>query len=523
MKKLIAITLLLCLITTAFGASLSDIKDEHITYKHSIMYARAEAHRIGMDAVIDYLGEQVTDDLQTSYDAFVGYYDDLENAKNAEDFNALLEARTAMIKNAEDFRVEAKEILGEDVATARLQIAAALIAAENELAANEKSVYDKHVIFYLASFDLGTEMGDNAITKLNEQNIDTTQLTEEINEIKSMRTTLESKMNTAYEACIGDLILVCDTTEHADYVDYRKQTHNAFRNFTHHAWQTTHMHWITKAQDRVDKERARLNEATDVNTTELETKLDEIDVKLDEAKTALEAGDWETARTTMQDARKLHVEYIKLAITVLKKKVNTGRLKVWETVGNTTEKLIDNLDAKGFNVSAHKLKLVDAKTAYNEAETACANEDSTECNTAIEKVRGIYTELKALAKPVRTTNKVRSLNSSNVKPVKPHKVAKPLKNAISNTSTSDVNTTTLTTIDANTTNVDTTEGNDNDTTGSEKYVVKYENGSTVEGAVVLVNADGTTNVLIDNVTVDIISQDGNTIIISETNSSEVTA
>ena len=89
MKKLLATTLLLCLLTPAFASSFHDNDAKRIEYRYSIMFARSEAHRIGMEAVLDYSGESTTNELQDSYDEFVGYYDELESAKNAVDFTAL--------------------------------------------------------------------------------------------------------------------------------------------------------------------------------------------------------------------------------------------------------------------------------------------------------------------------------------------------------------------------------------------------------------------------------------------------
>ena len=295
---------------SAFAAQLSDTNDERIEYRYSIMYARSEAHRIGMGAVLEYLGDSVTTDLQDAYDSFVGAYDGLEDAVAAEDFDALWDTRLEMIDVAEDFRTEAREILGDDTAAARAAVAAALLENEEYLASLEKDVYDNHVDLVLNIFDNGVEVSEEKLAGLEEQGADTTDAEAELDEVKGMRGTLEEKLGDAYDACIGDLILVCDSDEFTDYVEYRRQTHEGFKEVARLALQAAHMNWVDKMRERLDADEEKLL-ALDIDTTEYEEDLEEIRALLGEAEALYADGDFAGGRDKTREARELYVDALK--------------------------------------------------------------------------------------------------------------------------------------------------------------------------------------------------------------------
>ena len=125
-----------------------------------------------------------------------------------------------------------------------------------------------------------------------------------------MRTTLKDKMDDAYDTCIGDLFLVCNSAEHAEYVSYRNQTRHQFREVARLALKAAHMHWVDRMRDRLDEDEEKLL-SLDINaTTYLET-LDEIRAVLDEVEELYDASEFQEGHELTREAHQLYVDALR--------------------------------------------------------------------------------------------------------------------------------------------------------------------------------------------------------------------
>ena len=319
MKKALAIALLsLLVLPVVMAAAEWDVSKERAEYRYTIIYARAEAHRIGMEAVMDQLGDNVTDDLQAVYDDFVGYYDDLSAAKDASDLDAMADARDEMVSLAADFRTEARTLLGNDTAKARAAVTAALDANEAELAANEKDVYDAHVAYLFKAFDNGVIVAEDRLAKLEERGIDTTSTQAQLDEIVAARAELQTEVDAAYASCIGNLVLVCGTEAHEQYVEYRHEVHSMFKEMHQVSVQAVHLNWIESARNRVENAETRLANTTGADVTEAQASLTSAQIALAAAETAVNSGDFAGARASMQTVRSDYVSAVQSTANAVK-------------------------------------------------------------------------------------------------------------------------------------------------------------------------------------------------------------
>ncbi len=401
MNKILSTALLVCLLSaTALALPMfEETEDARMQYRYSIMFARSEAHKIGMEAVLDYLGDDATEELQAPYNDFVGHYGDLETAKNSVDFDSLWDIRLAMIAEAERFRTEARSILGDDTAGARAAVTAALLDQEDYLATLEEVVYDEHVNVLFAIFDADVGAFENKFAEFRGRGMDPSELEVKLAEIEARRTLLEDNVKAAYDSCIGDLILVCDTAEHTDYVAYRNETNNKFRELRGETNKFMNRGWIDSSRKRVDDAIAKLDDHPDVDTSELEAKLNDILSVLDEAEAALDNEDFSTMQEKLHESRDLFREYVQDARDILKKTIHTARLGALEATVSTVGDRIQAFADKGADTTGHEDELANAEAALEEAGTLCASGDLEGCASKMDEVLESLKLIKALPVP----------------------------------------------------------------------------------------------------------------------------
>jgi hypothetical protein len=274
------------------------IKAERLNARYKHYYWRAEIRRIGMDAVIDYVGEGDDADALTSIkDEFTALYDSAKSAADAGDvteYNGVVQQGKEKIKEFKDKSHEI--ILEEDRADARQAVNDALEDEDNKeyIEGLKQDAIDSKKEHMLALFDSRICVVQNHLDRLEEnRGIDVSSLEETLNSIADKKSELETLIDEDDREGFGDLMQELNDL----FKSLREDIKNAIRNqvFSKH---------LERLESFINRQQGRIDNAGEgLDTSDIQTDLDEINDLISQANDEFENGNYEESREKMEEIR----------------------------------------------------------------------------------------------------------------------------------------------------------------------------------------------------------------------------
>jgi len=231
----LAITLLLLPTTLAIQECKpwDELRDERLQVRYDFALYRAERHKIGMEAIIDYVDELGGDsstlaDLKSD---FLSKLDELENAASEGDwetYDGIIEEMKSIVKN---FREEARnQISEENREEARNRIQQNLDENEEHLSGLLSTAYENGKSHMRGKFDAAICVAENAIERLSKWGLDTSEIEAKLDEIKAKEDDITDKMEAAALSCADVPYGLCETDEKAEYEAAKDELVEEFRD-----------------------------------------------------------------------------------------------------------------------------------------------------------------------------------------------------------------------------------------------------------------------------------------------------
>lgn len=201
--------------------SLVNTTEAMVLYKYALI--PIETHRIGMDALIGFFKDsgKDTSKLETLKAAFISEKAQLESAANDRDVLLGRGALDSMRKTVASFRTEARSLAGGNTTGAAFAVSTALLANTDYLDSLVTDARSARRDRNLEIFDLTVARAQARLDFAKSQGRDTGDLQAKLDEIMGLRNSLIDAMNSGIEACKGEGIGKCTSSEVPEYVKLR--------------------------------------------------------------------------------------------------------------------------------------------------------------------------------------------------------------------------------------------------------------------------------------------------------------
>jgi exonuclease SbcC len=292
-------------------------KKMKLLHLYDVFFHQLERHRIGMEAVIEYVNENGdtnagSEQLVIIKDSFVALESDLETAANADDdkeFRSILKDARELTK---DFREEAHSVLGTEgaIGEARTKVNEALKENEEYLKSLLVNIQNSRKESELEIIDEANDEIEARIEKIKEKGEHVEELKDKLDEIKEKRDALKEKLEAAIEACEGVGIGVCDTPEAQEYRALKEEIRQSYKELREISKKIGKAHRILEAVkvsrrvlERIE-ERISTAEEAGKDVTVAKAKFDEVKGMLDAVEAKYNEGDYEGALAELKNAQK---------------------------------------------------------------------------------------------------------------------------------------------------------------------------------------------------------------------------
>ncbi|MEE8167427.1 MAG: hypothetical protein V3T58_00975 [Candidatus Hydrothermarchaeales archaeon] len=320
-SKIFAIVAAVMLITASFAVVAAqetpkELKGKRLLHRYHVAYHHAEQLRIGMEAVIDYMGDANAGKLEIIKGDFVAKEDELKTVAENNDFKGFKQVMADMRGLVKDFKTESHALLENKVGEAQTMVAKALQENREYLNSLVDNINSAREGVELEAVDEATETSEEKADKASAKGVDVSKIQAKLQEIKEKRETLKSKIEAAIESCSGTGIGKCDTPEAQEYKALRKEIKEDFKELREIARETGMKHRVAnllkasrRAFEAVQK-RIAAAEEQGADVAVVKAKLDEVKSMIDSAEVKYEAGDY---RGAIEDLKASKVAFVSAA------------------------------------------------------------------------------------------------------------------------------------------------------------------------------------------------------------------
>lgn len=197
-------------------------KQGWVLYKYALV--PTEKHRIGMEALIGYVesvGKDATG-LVSLKNQFVSQRDQLKAAADANDYAKGKDLVRQMKDTVASFKTEAKTLVAGNETAAKAAVDAALAQNSDYLDSLVTEAREATRDRNLELFDLTSARAQGKLDKAKGKGADVSALQAKLDEIKELRSSFIDAANGWVEACKGEGIGKCHTTEKVDAISMRE-------------------------------------------------------------------------------------------------------------------------------------------------------------------------------------------------------------------------------------------------------------------------------------------------------------
>jgi hypothetical protein len=341
-------------------------KKMKLLHLYDVFFLQMEKHRIGMEAIIDYVGDSGdtnagSENLVIIKDEFVLLLDDLETAADADDdagFRDVLKDARGLVK---DFREASHDALGGEgeIGAAREAVNAALDANADYIKTLRTNIQNSREEAELEIVDDINEEIEEQIENAQEEGVDTEEFEEKFEELKDKREELEEKLEAAIESCGDVSINECDTTEAEDYRALREEIKGEYKKIRETSRKVARAKKVrstikasNKLLENLEKRIAEA-EAEGQDVTALKAKLEELKSMLDDVEAGYEEDGYEGAVEKFKNAKAVYkttradfIEKAKERREAIKEKAEERREEIKEKAEEKREAF---KESKGLN------------------------------------------------------------------------------------------------------------------------------------------------------------------------------
>lgn len=323
--KCVSVAAILMIIFATFGFGVvtaqeepirEKIKEKRLLHLYDVFFYQMEKHRIGMEAIIDYVDEKGdtnagSDQLVVIKDSFVALEGELETAAEAGDAEKFKEILKDSRELTKDFRLESHEVLGTEgeIGEARTKVNEALEENNDYLQTLLGNIQQSRKESELEIVDEANDGAQEKIDNIKEKGVDVEELQAKLDEIKDKRDTLEGKLEAAITSCEGVGLGVCDTAEAQEYRDLKEEIKQGYKELREISRTTGRAHKISNAIQAshkvLERIEARISSAEEIgaDVTAAKAKLDEVKDMVNSAEAKYNESDYEGALEELENAK----------------------------------------------------------------------------------------------------------------------------------------------------------------------------------------------------------------------------
>lgn len=322
MKRFVSIAAILMIMFATFGVGVvtaqgkpirGEIKEKRLLHLYDVFFHQMEKHRIGMEAIIDYVGDTNAGSAQLVVikDDFVALVGELETAAmdgNAGEFRIILKDARDLTK---DFRLESHSVLGTEgeIGKARTRVNEALEENKEYLQTLLGNIQQSRKGAELEIIDEANDEAQGRIDDIEEKGMNVEELQAKLDEIKEKRDALKEKLEVAIASCEGIGLGVCNTTKAQEYRDLKeeiKQDYKELREISRKIGQAHRIANAIQASHRVIERMDSLisnAEERGADVTVAKAKLDEVVYMLDSVEAEYNESNYEGALAELKNAK----------------------------------------------------------------------------------------------------------------------------------------------------------------------------------------------------------------------------